>query len=76
MPPLVLLAVVGAGCYAGYKFFSKLMVQAQTPSPSEAERVRREAHAASNRAASSSTRDLGELEWDENAGVYRPKSGA
>lgn len=75
MPPLVLIAVVGAGCYAGYKFFSKLMEQAQTPSPSETERVRREAHAAANRASASGTRDLGELEWDEKAGVYRPKSG-
>jgi hypothetical protein len=71
MPPLVLLAVVGAGCYAGYKFFGKLMEQAQKPSPSETERVRREA-----RAAAAGTRDLGELEWDEKAGVYRPKSGS
>jgi hypothetical protein len=71
MPPLVLLAVVGAGCYAGFKLFSKLIEQAQTPSKSETERVRREA-----RAATGSTRDLGELEWDEKAGVYRPKSGA
>ncbi|MEQ1653232.1 MAG: hypothetical protein ABL897_12145 [Hyphomicrobium sp.] len=71
MPPLVLLAIAGAGCYAGYKFFSKLIAQAQTQSPSETERIRREARAAAGR-----TRDLGELEWDETAGVYKPKSGA
>ncbi len=73
MPPLVLLAIVGAGCYAGYKFFSKLVEQAQTPSRSDkvrsdAERARQEA-----RAAKARTRDLGELEWDEKAGVYKPR---
>jgi hypothetical protein len=73
MPPLVFLAVIGGGCYVGYKFFSKLMVQAQTPSRSETERLRREANAARG-AATGSTRNLGELEWDENAGVYKPKS--
>lgn len=70
MPPIVFLAVVGAGCYAGYKLFSKLMIQAQTPSKSETDRLRREAAARAG-----STRNLGELEWDENSGVYRPKSG-
>lgn len=70
MPPLVLLAVVGAGCYAGYKFFSKLVEQAQTPSREEKERVRREAQAARE------TRDLGELEFDPVSGVYRPKKRA
>lgn len=77
MPPLVLLAIAGAGCYAGYKFFSKLIAQAQTPSPSETERIRREASAARRATATAGgTRDLGELEWDETAGVYKPKSGA
>ena len=71
MPPLILLAVVGAGVYAGFKLFSKLVEQAATPSPSETERVRREA-----RAATGTTRDLGELEWDEKAGVYKPKCKA
>jgi hypothetical protein len=75
MPPLVLLAVVGAGCYAGFKLFSKLIEQAQTPSPSESDRIRREAQAA-RATTSASTRNLGELEWDEKAGVYKPKTGA
>ena len=75
MPPLILLAVVGAGCYVGFKFFSKLVEQAQTPSRSDklrsdAERARQEA-----RAATAKTRDLGELEWDEKAGVYKPRGG-
>jgi hypothetical protein len=68
MPPLVLLAIVGVGCYAGYKLFAKLIEQAQTPGREEVERVRREA-----RAATGSTRNLGELEWDEKTGVYRPR---
>ena len=68
MPPLVFIAIVGAGCYAGFKLFSKLIEQAQTPSRSETERVRREA-----RAATGTTRNLGELEWDEKAGVYKPR---
>ena len=71
MPPLILLAVVGAGCYAGFKLFSKFVELAATPSRTETERVRREA-----RASTGTTRDLGELEWDEKAGVYKPKSGA
>ena len=73
MPPLVFLAVVGAGCYAGYKFFSKLVEQAQTPSRSD--RVRSDAERARQAAsaATAKTRDLGELEWDEAAGVYKPR---
>jgi hypothetical protein len=74
MPPLVFFAVVGAAGYAGFKLFSKLVEQAQTPSRSEkgksdAERSRQEA-----RAAAATTRDLGELELDEKTGVYKPKS--
>ena len=70
MPPLILLALVGGGCYAGFKLFSKLVEQAATPSRSETERVRREAQARAG-----GTRDLGELEWDEKSGVYKPKGG-
>ncbi len=68
MPPLVLLAIAGVGFYAGYKLFAKLIEQARTPSRAEVERIRREA-----RAATGSTRNLGELEWDEKSGVYRPR---
>lgn len=69
MPPVVLLAVVGAGCYAGYKLFSKLIEQAQTPSRPASERAANDAQAKAQ-----AVRDLGELEWDEQSGVYRPKS--
>jgi len=73
MPPLVLLALAGAGAFATYKVLEKLMVQARTPSPRETERIRREAEAARARRAAATTRDLGPLEWDEAAGVYRPR---
>ncbi len=64
MPPLILLALVGAGAYAGYKFFSKLSDEMQRPAKSDAERWKREA---------AGPKDLGGLEWDEKAGAYRPK---
>jgi len=69
MPPLVFLAVVGAGCYAGYKLYSKLIEQAQMPSRSDRERARAETRGGTV----GTTRDLGELEWDEKAGVYKPR---
>lgn len=72
MPPLVLLALAGAGCYAGYKFFSKLAAVAQTPSREEQERVRRAR--AAQKGGGTATRDLGELEFDAATGVYKPKN--
>jgi len=71
MPPLVLFAVVGAGCYAGYKLFTKLIEQAGTPSREDQDRARA---ARAARQAGSVTRDLGELEFDAATGVYRPKN--
>ncbi len=72
MPPLVLFVIAGVGCYAGYKLLAKLVEQAQTPSRSETDRIRREAMAAAT-ARTAATRDLGALEWDETTGVYRPR---
>ena len=70
MPPVIFAAVIGAGLYAGYKLFTKLIEQVQTPPRSEAERRRREATAAAGE-----PKNLGGLEWDEKAGAYRPKDG-
>ena len=71
MPPLVFIAIVGAGCYAGFKLFSKLIEQAQTPSRKQAE-----SSAKRGQTAKVGTKDLGELEWDEKVGAYVPKKEA
>ncbi|MGL4396026.1 MAG: hypothetical protein ACRCS9_05755 [Hyphomicrobium sp.] len=71
MPPLVFLAATGLGLYAGYKLLSKLVQQAQTPSPSETDRLRREAAK-----HGSEPKNLGGLEWDEQAGAYKPRRTA
>lgn len=63
MPPLVLIAAIGAGCYAGYRLASKLLATASAEKP-EVQRAR------TSRAP---TRDLGDLEWDSKTGAYRPK---
>lgn len=77
MPQLIALALAGAGLYAGYKWLAKEIGKAGA----EAERMR---EAAERRAGSSETgdpnsgtgplKDLGALEWDEAAGVYRPRT--
>lgn len=62
MPPLILLAIAGAGVYAGYKYLVRHSQQASPPSRDDARQ--------------SGVKNLGELEWDAKAGVYRPKSGS
>jgi len=63
MPQLIALALVGVGAYAGYKYITK--------------QVRRMADEAEQRTETASRaggpRDQGELEWDAEAGVYRPR---
>ena len=75
MPPLIALAIASAGAYAGYRFFAKLMAQAQTPAKSDAERWKKEAAKAAAR-SKGEPKDLGGLEWDEKLGAYRPKNTA
>jgi hypothetical protein len=58
------LAVVGAAGIAGYRLLSSLARYGQAARKEEA-RVRR---------ATAPVRDLGNLEWDEVAGVYRPRA--
>ena len=66
MPPLVFLAIVGAGAYAGYRYFNRMVEHAHA----EMDKARK---AAAAHQGGRETRDLGELEWDATAGVYRPK---
>lgn len=63
MPPVMFLAVVGVAGLAGYRLLSALARQGQAARRQEA----------SMRRANAPVRDLGNLEWDENAGVYRPR---
>lgn len=60
MPPVILAAVLGAGLYAGYRLFSKLVEQAQTPPRPKTAGKQGE------------PKNLGGLVWDEKAGAYRP----
>ena len=61
MPPIMFLALVGAAGIAGYRILSGYLGGAHTP----------RAGARNNR-RTATERDLGNLEWDEGAGVYRP----
>lgn len=67
MPPLILFAIAGAGLYAGYKLYSKLIED--TRAPQRDDRARRREAANVERGA----KNLGELEWDEKTGAYVPK---
>jgi hypothetical protein len=63
MPPVLFLALVAAGI-AGYRIWSSLAGNSRASRRSTG-RVPRGAEP---------VRDLGSLEWDEAAGVYRPRS--
>ena len=65
MPPVMFLAVVGAAGLAGYRLLSGLARHAQAGSRKDEQAMRR---------ATAPVRDLGNLEWDEAAGVYRPRA--
>lgn len=67
MPQFAIAMIVGAGLMAGYKWVQReLQRQVDT---AEA------ARAASEPPSAVTPRDLGALEWDEAAGVYRPRQG-
>lgn len=65
MPPVMFLALVGAAGFAGYRILSSFLDGAKSPRRKSAGEMRR---------ASAPARDLGSLEWDEGAGVYRPRT--
>lgn len=68
MPHVFALVITGAGLYAGYKWVSRLIADTQrTARTREAER--REAMARGR----GQPKDLGPLEYDSQAGVYRPR---
>ena len=63
MPQLVVVAIAGAGLIAGYKWLSKKLDEQMKAAP-----IRERADAS----ASSGPREMGALEWDSEAQVYRP----
>jgi hypothetical protein len=65
MPPVMFLAIVGIAGLAGYRLLSALARKAQSGTRKADEAMRR---------AAAHVRDLGNLEWDEAAGVYRPRA--
>jgi hypothetical protein len=66
MPQLVAAVIIGAGVAAGVKWLAREMHRASD--------MAREAHAQMTRGSEikSVPKDLGTLEWDAEAGVYRP----
>lgn len=65
MPPVLIAVAAAAGIYAGLKLIARgLELQAEAA-------MRRKDEAQAKAAA---PRDLGALEWDEAAGVYRPRA--
>ena len=62
MPQLVVLLAVGAGAYLGYRWLRKRGRDAAIAAAQRAEKP-----------AAERAREVGDLIWDEDAGVYRKK---
>ena len=68
MPHVVAAVLIGAGVAAGMKWLAKEMSRASEAARDAAERM------TSNTSLKSMPKDLGYLEWDADAGVYRPRN--
>lgn len=66
MPQLVALALVGAGLYAGYRWFTRAAKEVTAE-------IRRTEDELRRRAGMTLEKDMGALEYDPASGVYRPK---
>ncbi len=71
MPQLFVVALAGAGLYAGYKWIAREVYRAV-----EAAEKAREEVARRTSGAALGPKDLGALEWDAETGVYRPSRRA
>lgn len=68
MPHVLALVIAGAGLYAGYKWVSRALAEAQDAA------LKREAELREAMAQGHGTpKDLGRLEYDPETGVYRPR---
>ncbi|HYD16048.1 MAG TPA: hypothetical protein VEA77_06575 [Hyphomicrobium sp.] len=68
MPQVIALMVAGAGIYAGFKWVSRLLTEAEQVMKRGEEIQRQEAQ------ARNVPKDLGSLELDPQTGVYRPRT--
>jgi len=66
VPQFVVLALVGAGLYAGYRWLSHAAQEITAD-------VRRREDELRRRATGVLEKDMGALEYDPATGVYRPK---
>jgi hypothetical protein len=66
VPQLFVLAVVGAGLYAGYRWLTQGTQEITVDVRTAEEELRR-------RASGALEKDMGALEYDAATGVYRPK---
>jgi len=69
MPQVFALMLAGAGLYAGYRWLARQVMHAADDARAAREDLSRRAA----QAGAGLPKDLGELEWDERAGVYRPR---
>jgi hypothetical protein len=65
VPQLMVLALVGAGIYAGYRWFWR-------PARMVAAEVRRAGEEIQRASGRTLEKDMGRLEYDPISGVYRP----
>jgi hypothetical protein len=65
MPQVIALALLGAGAYAGYRWLSRVTRELASQMQHADEELRQQA-------AGRIEKNLGALEYDSAAGVYRP----
>lgn len=70
MPQLIVIALAGAAIYTGMRLIAKGIAHATAEASRAAEDIDRRAAEAAG-----TIKDLGTLEWDAAAGVYRPRGG-
>jgi hypothetical protein len=63
MPPLIVLAAVGAGAVVGYQFLKRIVAATSADLP----------ETSSEHPGVSEPKDLGALEFDPQSGVYKPR---
>ena len=66
MPQLAVLALFGAGLYAGYKVLTRVSGQIAAELKRAEQELKRRAE------GSPAAKDLGRLEFDPRSGVYKP----